>query len=107
MHGRNQRCTASPAHDATLGFSANIGNWPFGEYRSLQMRRSRQNEVMFRPLKALAEQTEQTGNRIGPELPRLKQKAGVPADFFGPSSTLLTLPRACARGVVVARTGRL
>jgi len=66
-----------------------------------------QFEAMFGPLKALAAQTEETGNRIGPELPGLKQKAGVSADFFGPSSTLLTLPRACARGVVVARTGRL
>jgi hypothetical protein len=40
-------------------------------------------EVMFSPLKALAGQTEATGNRIGPELPRLTQEACVTADFLG------------------------
>jgi hypothetical protein len=64
-------------------------------------------ELMFSPLKAPAEQTEATGNRIGPELPRLKQEACVAADFFWRSCAFLTLPRACARGVLVARTGRL
>jgi hypothetical protein len=78
-----------------------------GRFKRDESRKMIEFEAMFGPLKALAAQTEQAGNRIGPELPRLKQKAGVSADFFGPSSTLLTLPRACARGVVVARTGRL
>jgi hypothetical protein len=40
-------------------------------------------EVMLSPLKALAAQTEATGNRIGPELPRMKQEARVTVDFLG------------------------
>jgi hypothetical protein len=64
-------------------------------------------EVVLSPLKALAAQTEAIGNRIGPELPQMKQEACVTVDFFGRSWTLPALPRACARGVLVARTGRL
>jgi hypothetical protein len=34
-------------------------------------------EVMIRPIKALAALGEEMGNRIGPQLSRLKQLAGV------------------------------
>jgi hypothetical protein len=113
--GDRTPCTGAgqlaPLHDGTLEFSASIGNWPFlggiGRVKLDESCKMIEFEALFSPLKALAPQTGATGNRIGPELLRLKQEACVTADFFGPSWTFLSLPRACARGVLVARTGRL
>jgi hypothetical protein len=67
-------------HDAALEFSANIGKWQLkgidlirfdAEGKMLEF------EVMVRPIKALQALGEEMGNRIGPELMRLKAAAAA------------------------------
>jgi hypothetical protein len=67
--------------DAALEFSANIGKWQLkgidlirfdAEGKMLEF------EVMVRPIKALQALGEAMGNRIGPELMRLKAAAAAP-----------------------------
>jgi hypothetical protein len=70
------------SHDAALEFSASIGKWQLkgvdlirfdAEGKMLEF------EVMVRPIKALQALGEEMGNRIGPELMRLKAAAaGAP-----------------------------
>ena len=77
---RYHRTFIAGAHDAALEFSANIGKWQlkgvdlikFGETGEML-----EFEVMIRPIKALAALGEEMGNRIGPQLARLKQAAGT------------------------------
>jgi hypothetical protein len=67
--------TAGP-HDAGLEFSARIGQWQLRGIDLITFNEAGQMiefEVMIRPLKALQALSEAMGNRIGPELARLKQ----------------------------------
>jgi hypothetical protein len=77
---RYHRAFIAGPHDAALEFSANIGKWQlkgidlikFGEQGEMI-----EFEVMIRPIKALAALGEEMGNRIGPQLSRLKELAGA------------------------------
>ena len=65
---------------AALEFSANIGKWQLKGIDLLKFNEAGEMiefEVMVRPIKALAALGEEMGNRIGPQLTRLKQAAGV------------------------------
>ena len=71
--------TAGP-HDAALEFSANIGKWQLKGIDLIKFNDAGEMlefEVMVRPIKALAALGEEMGNRIGPQLARLKQAAGA------------------------------
>jgi hypothetical protein len=80
---RYHRSFVAGSHDAALEFGANIGKWQlkgvdlirFGETGEMT-----EFEVMIRPIKALQALGEEMGNRIGPELARLKQAAGPSAE---------------------------
>ena len=80
---RYHRTFIAGPHDAALEFSANIGKWQlkgvdlikFGETGEMI-----EFEVMIRPIKALQALGEEMGNRIGPELARLKQAGGPNAE---------------------------
>src|ERR1700726_4459018 len=72
--------TAGP-HDAALEFSANIGKWQLKGIDLIQFNASGEMtefEVMIRPIKALQALGEEMGNRIGPQLSRLKELAALP-----------------------------
>jgi hypothetical protein len=76
---RYHRTFVAGSHDVALEFGANIGKWQlkgvdlvkFNEIGEMT-----EFEVMIRPIKALQALGEEMGNRIGPELARLKQAAG-------------------------------
>jgi len=80
---RYYRSFVAGSHDVALEFGANIGKWQlkgvdlikFGETGEMT-----EFEVMIRPIKALQALGEEMGNRIGPELARLKQAAGPSAE---------------------------
>jgi hypothetical protein len=80
---RYHRSFVAGSHDVALEFSANIGKWQlkgvdlikFGETGEMT-----EFEVMIRPIKALQALGDEMGNRIGPELARLKQAAGPSAE---------------------------
>jgi hypothetical protein len=80
---RYHRTFVAGSHDVALEFGANIGKWQlkgvdlikFGETGEMT-----EFEVMIRPIKALQALGEEMGNRIGPELARLKQAAGPNAE---------------------------
>jgi hypothetical protein len=80
---RYHRSFVAGSHDVALEFGANIGKWQlkgvdlirFGETGEMT-----EFEVMIRPIKALQTLGEEMGNRIGPELARLKQAAGPRAE---------------------------
>jgi hypothetical protein len=77
----HRRFTAGP-HDAALEFSANIGKWQLKGIDLIKFNDAGEMvefEVMIRPIKALAALGEEMGNRIGPQLSRLKQAAAVPS----------------------------
>jgi hypothetical protein len=66
--------------DAALEFSANIGKWQLKGIDLIKFNESGEMiefEVMIRPIKALQALGEEMGNRIGPELARLKQAAAA------------------------------
>jgi hypothetical protein len=65
-------------HDAALEFGANIGKWQLKGIDLIKFNESGEMiefEVMIRPIKALQALGEEMGNRIGPELMRLKAAA--------------------------------
>jgi hypothetical protein len=80
---RYHRTFVAGSHDVALEFSANIGKWQlkgvdlikFGETGEMT-----EFEVLIRPIKALQALGEEMGNRIGPELARLKRVAGPSAE---------------------------
>ena len=68
------------SRDAALKFSANIGKWQLeviGLIKFDEAGEMTEFEVMIRPIKALQALGEEMGNRIGPELARLKEAGGV------------------------------
>lgn len=67
-------------HDAALEFAANIGKWQLKGVDLIQFNARGEMiefEVMIRPIKALAALGEEMGNRIGPQLSRMKAEAGL------------------------------
>jgi hypothetical protein len=77
---RYHREFVAGSHDAALEFSANIGKWQLKGIDLIRFDASGQMtefEVMIRPIKALQALGEEMGNRIGPELLRLKQAAAA------------------------------
>jgi hypothetical protein len=76
----HRRFVAGP-HDAALEFAANIGKW---QLRGIDLIRFDEHgemiefEVMIRPIKALAALAEEIGNRVGPQLARMKAAARLP-----------------------------
>ena len=68
-------------HDAALEFSANIGKWQLKGVDLITFNEAGEMiefEVMIRPIKALQALGEEMGNRIGPQLSRLKEAAAGP-----------------------------
>jgi hypothetical protein len=75
------RTFISGARDVALEFSATIGKWQLKGVDLIKFDDAGEMiefEVMVRPIKALAALGEEMGNRIGPELSRLKQRSGAP-----------------------------
>jgi len=75
---RYHRTFIAGSHDVALEFSANIGQWQLKGIDLIKFNETGEMvefEVMIRPLKALQALSEAMGNRIGPELARLKQAA--------------------------------
>src|SRR5260221_9515315 len=76
---RYHRSFVSGTHDVALEFAANIGKWQLKGVDLIKFNGAGEMiefEVMIRPIKALAALGEEMGNRIGPELMRLKELAG-------------------------------
>jgi hypothetical protein len=78
---RYHREFVAGSHDAALEFSANIGKWQLKGIDLIKFDETgkmTEFEVMVRPIKALQALGEEMGNRIGPELLRLKAAAAAP-----------------------------
>jgi hypothetical protein len=78
---RYHREFVAGSHDAALEFSANIGKWHLKGIDLIKFDADGtmiEFEVMVRPIKALQVLGEEMGNRIGPELTRLKAAAAGP-----------------------------
>ena len=76
---RYHRTFIAGPSDAALEFSANIGKWQLKGVDLIKFSEAGEMiefEVMIRPITALAALGEEMGNRIGPELSRLKAAAG-------------------------------
>ena len=77
---RYHRTFLAGSHDAALEFAANIGKWQLKGIDLIKFNESGEMiefEVMIRPIKALAALGEEMGNRIGPQLSRLKEAAAA------------------------------
>jgi hypothetical protein len=77
---RYHRTFIGGPHDAALEFAANIGKWQLKGIDLIKFNESGEMiefEVMIRPIKALQALGEEMGNRIGPQLSRLKEAAGA------------------------------
>src|SRR5258706_5590084 len=77
---RYHRAFVAGPHDVALEFAANIGKWQLKGIDLIRFNESGEMvefEVMIRPIKALAALGEAMGNRIGPQLSRLKEAAAA------------------------------
>jgi hypothetical protein len=77
---RYHRTFVSGSYDAALEFSAHIGKWQLKGIDLIRFDAAGQMiefEVMVRPIKALQALGEEMGNRIGPQLARLKEAAAA------------------------------
>jgi hypothetical protein len=75
---RYHRTFVAGPNDVALEFAANIGQWQLKGIDLIQFNASGEMtefEVMIRPIKALQALGEEMGNRIGPQLARLKAAA--------------------------------
>jgi hypothetical protein len=78
---RYHRTFIAGPRDVALEFSANIGKWQLKGIDLINFGRNGEMtefEVMVRPIKALQALGEEMGNRIGPQLARLKAAAAGP-----------------------------
>lgn len=78
---RYHREFVAGSYDAALEFSANIGKWQLKGIDLIKFNDAGEMiefEVMIRPIKALQALGEEMGNRIGPQLARLKEAAAAP-----------------------------
>lgn len=76
---RYHRTFVAGSHDVALEFSAHIGKWQLKGIDLIQFNAAGEMiefEALIRPIKALQALGEEMGNRIGPQLARLKQEAG-------------------------------
>jgi hypothetical protein len=74
------RSFVAGSHDVALEFAANIGKWQLKGIDLIKFNEQGEMiefEVMIRPIKALAALGEEMGNRIGPQLARLKVLAAA------------------------------
>jgi hypothetical protein len=77
---RYHRTFIGGSHDVALEFAANIGKWQLKGIDLIKFNDAGEMiefEVMIRPIKALQALGEEMGNRIGPQLTRLKESAGT------------------------------
>jgi hypothetical protein len=77
---RYHRTFIAGSHDAALEFAANIGKWQLKGIDLIKFNDAGEMiefEVMIRPIKALQALGEEMGNRIGPQLSRLKEAAAA------------------------------
>jgi hypothetical protein len=77
---RYHREFVAGSHDAALEFSANIGKWQLKGIDLIKFNAAGEMiefEVMVRPIKALQALGDEMGNRIGPQLARLKEAAAA------------------------------
>jgi hypothetical protein len=77
---RYHREFVAGSHDAALEFSANIGKWQLKGIDLIKFNDTGEMiefEVMIRPIKALQALGDEMGNRIGPQLARLKEAAAA------------------------------
>jgi hypothetical protein len=77
---RYHRTFIAGPHDAALEFGANIGKWQLKGVDLIKFNDAGEMvefEVMVRPIKALQALGEEMGNRIGPQLARLKEAAAA------------------------------
>lgn len=77
---RYHRTFVGGSHDVALEFAANIGKWQLKGVDLIKFSDAGEIidfEVMIRPIKALQALGDEMGNRIGPELIRLKAAASV------------------------------
>ena len=78
---RDHRTFIAGSRDAALEFAANIGKQQLKGIDLIKFNQAGEMvefEVMIRPIKALQALGEEMGNRIGPQLSRLKEAAGAP-----------------------------
>ena len=78
---RYHRTFVAGSHDVALEFAASIGKWQLKGIDLIKFHEAGEMlefEVMIRPIKALQALGDEMGNRIGPELSRLKELAGTP-----------------------------
>ena len=78
---RYHREFVAGSHDAALEFGANIGKWQLKGIDLIKFNAAGEMiefEVMIRPIKALQALGDEMGNRIGPQLTRLKEAAAAP-----------------------------
>jgi hypothetical protein len=77
---RYHRSFIGGSHDVALEFAANIRKWELKGIDLIKFNDAGEMiefEVMIRPIKALQALGDEMGNRIGPELIRLKAAAGM------------------------------
>jgi hypothetical protein len=77
---RYHRTFVAGSHDVALEFAASIGKWQLKGVDLIKFNEAGEMlefEVMIRPIKALQALGDEMGNRIGPELSRLKELAGT------------------------------
>jgi hypothetical protein len=75
---RYYRTFTAGSHDVALEFGANIGKWQLKGIDLIRFNdqgEMAESEVMVRPIKSLAALGEEIGNRIGPQLMRMKAAA--------------------------------
>jgi hypothetical protein len=74
------RSFVAGTHDAGLEFAANIGKWQLKGIDLIKFNEQGEMiefEVMIRPIKALQALADEIGNRIGPQLTKMKAAAVV------------------------------
>jgi hypothetical protein len=74
------RSFVAGTHDAALEFGANIGKWQLKGIDLVKFNEQGEMiefEVMIRPIKALQALADEIGNRIGPQLTKMKADAAV------------------------------
>jgi len=83
---RYHRSFVAGPHDVALEFAANIGKWQLRGVDLIKFNEAGEMiefEVMIRPIKALQALGEEMGNRIGPQLARLKAAAAAQGSIKG------------------------
>ena len=107
---RYHRTFIAGSHDVALEFAANIGKWQLKGIDLIKFNEAGEMtefEVMIRPIKALAALGEEMGNRIGPQLARLKQAAARPALIMALLMAFRARPALARQGALWQGSARL